>query len=55
MFPHENISEQAGVFNRWMLLIKVDIYVVLLVFFCIRKWLFTWVDQLISDLRICSP
>lgn len=37
-----------------MLLIKVDIYVVLLVFFCIRKWLFTWVDRLISDLRICS-
>lgn len=36
-------------FQLMDIVIKRSIYIVHLVFFCIRKSLFTWVDQLISD------
>lgn len=32
MFPHENISKQSGVFNRWILLIKRNIHCPLSIF-----------------------
>lgn len=32
MFPHENISKQTGVFNRWILLIKINIHCPLSIF-----------------------
>lgn len=32
MFPHENISKQTGVFNQWILLIKINIHCPLSIF-----------------------
>lgn len=51
---HIRIYQSRLVFSN-NIVIKRSIYIVHLVFFCIRKWLFTQVDQLISYfLRICA-
>lgn len=49
MFPYENISKQTGVFNRWILLLKINIHCTLSIFLYQKITVFTWVDRLISD------